>query len=205
MLTIHQLAAIMPQSTEENRKRFIEPLNKAMSEFRINTPSRRAAFLAQVAHESVSLGKVLESTFYSSADRLFALFPHDFKNKADASHYVKKPIECANRIYAKQNGNGSEASGDGWKYRGRGLIQITGRNNYAACGKGIDLDLIAQPELLERPIEACRSAAWFWASHGCNELADSGLFGAITKKINGGYNGAKERLAFYGMAKRALT
>lgn len=203
-VSLSQLKAIMPNSSEENRARFLEPLNKAMAEFRINTPLRISAFLAQLAHESSHLSRIVESTYYKDPARLLALFPRDFKDVSDASEYVKSPEKCANRIYANQNGNGGESSGDGWKYRGRGLIQLTGRANYAECGKALGLEFVGNPELLEQPESACRSAAWFWSVHGCNDLADVGMFGAITKKINGGYNGAKERLAVYAAAKKAI-
>lgn len=95
---------------------------------------------------------------------------------------------------------GNTQPGDGMKYKGRGLIQITGRNNYLECGKALGVDLVTQPELLETNDLACRSAAWFWASHGLNDLADKGDFERITKRINGGYNGLKERQAYYAKA-----
>ena len=95
---------------------------------------------------------------------------------------------------------GNTQPGDGMKYKGRGLIQITGRNNYLECGKALGVDLVTQPELLETNDLACRSAAWFWASHGLNDLADKGDFERITKHINGGYNGLKERQAYYAKA-----
>ncbi|MGZ8172568.1 MAG: glycoside hydrolase family 19 protein [Methylobacter sp.] len=173
MLTIKQLAAIMPHSSIANRERFIAPLNAAMAEFDINTPARVASFLAQIAHESGSL------------------------------KYVR---EIASGIaYEGRKDLGNVHYGDGKRFRGRGLIQITGRANYLECGKGLNLDLIAHPELLEQPVNACRSATWFWNVHGCNELADVGLFETITRKINGGFTHQKERMAFYDAAQRALT
>lgn len=99
---------------------------------------------------------------------------------------------------------GNTQPGDGMKYKGRGLIQITGRNNYLECGKALGVDLVTQPELLETNDLACRSAAWFWASHGLNDLADKGDFERITKRINGGLNGYQERLAYHARAKMAL-
>ena len=100
---------------------------------------------------------------------------------------------------------GNTAPGDGWKYRGRGLIQITGKNNYRACGEALGLDLIAQSELLEKPQHACMSAAWFWASRGLNTLADAGKFDTITARINGGQNGAADRRALYAKALKVLA
>lgn len=201
----HNLAAIMPLSTLDSRDRFIDAINHAMLEYRISTPMRMAAFLAQVGHESAQLSGIIESTYYSSAERLLDLFKNDFKDLLDAKKYTRSPERCANRIYANQNGNGGEESGDGWRYRGRGLIHITGRRNYAECGEAIGLDLLSRPELLEEPLNACRSAAWYWNRHGCNDLADVGMFDAITKRINGGYNGAKERMALYVNAKKVLS
>lgn len=99
---------------------------------------------------------------------------------------------------------GNSQPGDGRRYKGRGLIQITGRNNYLACGNALGLDLIAQPELLEAPVGACRSAAWFWQSRGLNSLADTDKFGSITKSVNGGYNGLDDRLWYWLRARAAL-
>ncbi|NLT99795.1 MAG: glycoside hydrolase family 19 protein, partial [Pseudomonas lundensis] len=106
---------------------------------------------------------------------------------------------------AKRLGNTPEADGDGQKYRGRGLIQITGRANYITCGEALALDLINQPELLEKPQHACMSAAWFWASRGLNTLADAGQFDKITQRINGGQNGAADRQALYARALKVLA
>jgi putative chitinase len=100
---------------------------------------------------------------------------------------------------------GNTAAGDGRRYKGRGLIQITGRANYAACGTALGLDLLAQPELLEQPVSACRSAAWFWRTHGLNELADAGDQVKVTRRINGGTNGLADRLALFEVAKRVLV
>ena len=100
---------------------------------------------------------------------------------------------------------GNVSPGDGRRYKGRGLIQVTGRSNYASCGAALDLDLLASPELLEQPINACRSAAWFWRSHGLNELADAGDQIKVTRRINGGTNGLAERLAYFALAKQVLV
>jgi putative chitinase len=100
---------------------------------------------------------------------------------------------------------GNTSPGDGRRYQGRGLIQITGRANYAACGAALSLDLLAQPELLEQPVNACRSAAWFWRTHGLNELADAGDQVKVTRRINGGTNGLAERTALFAVAQRVLS
>jgi putative chitinase len=205
MITSKTLAAIMPHAKRENIEKYIEPINAAMAKYAINTIDRQAAFLPQIAHESMFLSKVVESTFYSDPKHLFNTFPHVFKSAEDAKAYIRSPEKCANKIYAGKIGNGNEKSGDGYKYRGRGLIQITGKANYAECGKALDLDLINKPELLENPIYAAMSSGWFWNTRNCNQLADVGLFGKITKVINGGYNGSAERLALYANAKKVLA
>ncbi|MDB5937555.1 MAG: chitinase [Massilia sp.] len=100
---------------------------------------------------------------------------------------------------------GNTHPGDGVRYKGRGLIQVTGRDNYADCGDALSLDLLANPELLELPVNAARSAAWFWKTHGLNELADAGDQRAVCKRVNGGYNGLAERLAFFEVAQRVIA
>jgi putative chitinase len=202
-MTPKQLAAAIgcPLTRANN---WVNPLNAAMDRYGINTPARQAAFIAQIGHESALLSVVVESTNYTRADRLLAIYPHDFDSIEDAAKYVKNPEACANRVYANQNGNGPESSGDGWNFRGRGLIQITGRANYASVGRALGLDLEKHPELLAQPVNATMSAAWFWNAHGCNALADQGDFKAITKTINGGFNGLPERLALWRTSKQAL-
>lgn len=156
-------------------------LNDAMLAYDITTPERQAAFLAQVGHESGELNYVRE--IYSG-------------EKYDVG------------TLAARLGNTPEDDGDGEFYRGRGLIQITGRDNYAACSKalfGNESVLIANPELLEQPKYAALSAAWFWESHGCNEMADNGEFQKITRTINGGLNGWKHRADLWVVAQEVLV
>jgi putative chitinase len=156
---------------------FLPFLEDAMHEFEINTPARRAAFLAQVGHESGGLHWLVE--IWGPSD--------------------------SQRRYEGRYDLGNIAPGDGFKFRGRGLIQLTGRANYTAAGKALGVDLVAQPESLGEPGLACRSAGWFWKSRGLNELADAGLFEKITRKIKGGLNGYPERLGLYEAAKAALA
>ena len=120
-----------------------------------------------------------------------------------ASAAARKPEQIANIAYGNRMGN--TARGDGCMYSGRGLIQITGKNNYRACGEALGLDLIAQTEMLEKPQYACMSAAWFWATNGLNTLADAGKFDTVTQRINGGQNGAAGRQALYGHALKVLA
>ena len=131
-----------------------------------------------------------------------AAFLAQIAHESGELRYVKEIASGA--AYEGRKDLGNTQSGDGMRYKGRGLIQITGRNNYAECGKAMGVDLITNPELLETNDLACRSAAWFWASRGLNDLSDRGDFERITKRINGGYNGLKERQAYHARAKRAL-
>ncbi len=183
--------------------KWVLPLSKGMDKFNINTPARQAAFIAQVSHESGRLEKVEECLSYS-AEALLATFPRHF-TPATAQQYARKPQAIANRVYASRMGNGAEIKGDGWKYRGRGLIQITGLDNYKACGVATGLSLVANPDLLLGVNEAAVSAAWFWSSNGCNELADRDDFAGITKRINGGLNGQADRLALFAQAETAFA
>ena len=156
---------------------FFSPLLAAMEEFEINTPARQAAFLAQVGHESGQLRYVCE---LASGE--------DYEGRKDL---------------------GNTEPGDGVRFKGRGLIQVTGRANYLKCSQALfgDDRLLQFPELLEDPALACRSAGWFWQSHGLNELADGGIkeFGFITRKINGGTNGLADRLALFRVAREVLA
>ncbi len=178
------------------------PLNQAMQEFSINTPMRISIFLAQIAHESGGLSTFVENLNYHTAG-LLKTFPKYF-TVATAPQYARNPQKIASKTYANRMGNGDEASGDGWRYRGRGVIQLTGKNNYQACGSALKLDLIKNPELLEEPLNAFRSACWFWTSRNLNTLADAGDFISITRKINGGINGLQERQNYWVAAKRVL-
>lgn len=182
--------------------KWIQPLHQAMAEFHIDTPLRQSAFIAQLAHESQEFHRLEEDLYYTRPERILAVWPRRFASIAEARSYTRNPEALANRVYSRRMGNGDEASGDGWRYRGRGCIQLTGRDNYRQCGTALGLDLIADPDQSLVPLVACRAAAWFWAAHGLNLDADKGWFERITRKINGGLNGMKERREYY---ERALT
>jgi len=201
-ISLEQLQSIMP-AAGERASIFLDFLNRAMDRFEINTAARQTAFLAQVAHESTQLNRTAENLNYS-AQALLSEWPRRF-NAAEVNQYARKPEAIANRAYALRLGNADEASGDGWKYRGRGLLQITGRANYRACAAGIGLPLEAQPELLEEPEGAALSAAWFWDLKNLNGYADKGSFEAITLLINGGKEGLTSRMAFYQKAIAVLN
>lgn len=150
-----------------------EPLSAAMAAYSVDTPERQAAFLAQVGHESGYLIYVKEL-------------------------WGQTPAQTG---YEGRSDLGNSQPGDGYRYRGRGLIQVTGRSNYSRVGIALGLDLVGHPELLEQPAYAAMSAGWFWQSHGCNELADANQFEQITRRINGGLNGQPDRLAIWAKAK----
>jgi putative chitinase len=170
--------------------------------FEINTPKRQAAFLAQVVVESESFTHLSENLNYSEIG-LLTTFKKYF-TKVEAAKYAKNKVAIANRVYASRFGNGPEESGDGWKYRGRGLIQITFHDNYLDCGLGLGVDLLNNPELLETPNLAASSAAWYWKKHGCNALADTDDFRSITKVINGGLNDEDQRESFWGKIRQEM-
>jgi putative chitinase len=201
MITINQLYNIMSLG-KQSIDPFVVPLNEAMAEFRINSAARQSAFIAQLAHESSELRTLQENLNYS-ANGLMRTFPKYF-NAATAGEYARQPRRIANRVYANRMGNGNEASGDGWKHRGMGPIQLTGKDNHGRCGDALGLDLRNNPELLLEPEVGARAAAWFWSSNGLNELADRGDFRLITKRINGGYNGLEDRLAYWAKAKKYI-
>ncbi len=179
-----------------------DPIADACDTHQVDTPLRLAAFLAQTAHESGLFTALVENLNYSAAG-LLATFPTHFDAPA-AAEYAHQPEKIANRVYAGRMGNGEEASGDGWKYRGHGLLQLTGRDDFRDCGAALDLDLLADPDQLLKPVPAALSATWEWNRSGLNELADVGNFLRITLKINGGYNGLKDRIDLYTRAKKAL-
>ena len=199
-VTVEQLKAIMPNT--RHAEDFFRPLNNAMEHVEINTPLRTAMFLAQIAHESQELNRVLENLNYG-APGLLATFKGRF-TPAQANDYARQPERIANRAYADKLGNGNEASGDGWRYRGRGLIQVTGKDNYADCARTLNIDLVASPAFLETPEFAAQSAAWYWRKRDINEPADAGDVKEATKRINAKLLGLAERTEFFTRAKQIL-
>ena len=174
-ITEQQLQSIMPNARRQAGV-FVPVLNTAMQRYQIVGRKRVAAFIAQLGHESGQLRYVREIWGPTPAQA-------KYEGRADL---------------------GNTQPGDGSKYRGRGLIQITGRANYAACGEALGLDLITQPELLELPQYAAMSAAWFWKQNGLNDLADRDQFNTITRRINGGLNGLQDRLEIWSRARAVL-
>ncbi len=169
----------------EAARRFQPVLGPALARFEIRTPRRIAAFLAQCHVESAGFTRLEENLFYTTPARIAAVWPSRFADAAAAEPYARSPERLANRVYANRIGNGPEASGDGWRYRGRGLKQLTGRANYEAAARALDRPYADQPDLVGQPADAALTAAWFFARAGCNALADAASWDAITRRVNG--------------------
>ena len=202
MVSVDQLKQIFPSADGSDLEEICEPLNAAMAEFNISSPQEVAMFLAQCGHESGGFSTVQENLNYR-AETLVKVFPKYFRD-VDPAGYEKQPEKIANRVYSSRMGNGDEASGDGYRFRGRGLIQLTGRDNYVACGTALKTDLLTDPDYLETAEGACRSAAWFWAHNSLNKYADADDIVGCTKRVNGGTIGLEDRTAHYQAAKSIL-
>lgn len=185
-----QALKLTPAKAEE----WIDAINETFERFEINTPERQANFLGQCAHESGGFAVLKENLNYKQ-EALCKVWPKRFPSIDDAEPYHKQPEKIANKVYASRMGNGDEASGDGWKYRGRGLIQLTGHDNYKACGEALGVDLLANPDLVSTPQYAALSAGWFWDKNHLNKYADESDVQGLTKKINGGTHGIEDRVA----------
>lgn len=181
-------------------------ITAAMAKFDINTPQRQAEFLAQVAHESGGFKRLTENLNYDAAG-LARVWPGRFSSGTGPNELARdisrQPEKIANAAYGGRMGN--TAPDDGWKYRGRGLIQLTGRSNYAAAAAALNLPLLDQPDLVATPDVAALTAAWFWSKNGLNRLADARDTRGITQRINGGTVGLDDRLARAAVAVRVLT
>jgi len=179
-------------------------LRAACAEFEIGTAERVAAFLAQLHHESAGLKRTEESFAYS-AQRLMVVWPFRFRTLEHAQKWAAMgPQALANYVYANRMGNGSPITGDGWNYRGRGWIQITGKNNYAEFGRAFDAPLLSQPDFAFLPGYASRIAARYWATRGCSAKADAHDIAGITRAINGGLTGLSERTATWRQFRALL-
>lgn len=180
-LTIPMLIDAGLQPTQA--RQFAEPLAAACARFEINTPRRIAGLIGQCMIESARFTALEENLRYRP-EVLARVFPSRVKGDA-AALCAKGPQAIANRVYSLKNGNGSEASGDGWAYRGRGLIQLTGRDNYAAAAAACGKLYLERPDLVAQPEDACLTAAWYFAKAGCNALADAQDLDGITRRVNG--------------------
>jgi len=183
--------------------KWFDPLLETFARFDISTPYRQAAFVGQCQHESGNF-KTLEENLNYKAESLIRTWPSRF-DAENAEEYAHNPEKIANKVYAGRMGNGNEESGDGWKYHGRGLIQLTGKDNYTLCGDALMLDLLRDPEILLTPQGAALSAGWFWKKHGLNECAEAKQYELMTKRINGGNLGLEDRIAKIDAAVNVLV
>jgi putative chitinase len=203
-LTKQQLKQLLPKNPYVDH--WHEALAQLLPDYDINTPQRIAAFIAQCAHESGEFMKIKENLNYKAAS-LRALFGKYFPNDELAMAYASKPNKqeaIANRIYANRMGNGDEKSGDGYRYCGRGLIQLTGKSNYQAFADSLEMSVEDVPEYLATFEGAAQSACWFWESNNLNRFADKGDIKGLTKAINGGFIGLEDRIKHYEHALHVL-
>ena len=203
MLTAGQFADLFPRCSDPDG--WVDAMNEVFPKYEINTNRRVAAFLAQCGHESGGWRTFSENLNYS-AKALDALFGKYFKRAGrDAEEYARQPEKIANVVYANRMDNGDTASGDGWRYRGRGPIQLTGKHNYAKFSDDMDVDAVNNPDMVSEDKEvALMSAIWYWNSNKLNRYADSGDIKTLTKRINGGYIGLEDRIHHWEMCLEAL-
>jgi putative chitinase len=183
-------------TTPELADLWAESLNETCERFAIDSPFRIAGFLSNTAHESAGFKFVKENLNYSAAS-LMRVWPTRFPTVEVAQRYAMNPEKIANRAYSDRMGNGDEASGDGWKFIGRGLIQLTGKNNYVAYSLACDNEALQYPQIVELPKYAAESAGWFWDVNRLNTLADAQDVKGMCRRINGGFNGLEDRQAKY--------
>jgi putative chitinase len=191
MITKEQLTKILNTGDAALVDKLLPGINEALVKFQINTPLRISHFLAQLLHESGNLLRTIENLNYG-APGLLSTFRKYFTVE-QATQYARKPEKIAARVYANRMENGDEATGDGWKYRGRGYIQLTGKSNYKALTESLNVDFVANPDLVATPQYAALSAGWYWNSRGINKLADADDILKVTKAINGGTIGLEDR------------
>jgi putative chitinase len=204
MITLELLQKMCPGTKKTQLEKYVGPLYTiAMYYGILDTKERTAAFLSQLAHESGGFNIIIENLNYSAVG-LTRVFSKYFPTLVIANQYARKPEQIANRVYANRMRNGDEKSGDGWKFRGRGLIQITGRANYTSFAQSLEMDLDATVEYLETPSGATVSAGWFWDANKLNSYCDKDDFIGLTKRINGGTNGLADRQHHYEVALQYL-
>jgi putative chitinase len=204
MLTLSQLKQLLPKNPYVEH--WHHALEQLFPDYDINTPRRMAAFIAQCAHESGGFMVLKENLNYKAAT-LRKIFPKYFPNDQIAQEYASKPnkqVAIASRVYANRMGNGDEASQEGWKFCGRGLIQLTGKSNYQAFADSLEMDINDVPEYLATFEGAAQSACWFWETNKLNQWADAGDILTLTKRINGGTIGLEDRKKHYDHALHVL-
>lgn len=200
-LTKEQLKQLLPKNPYIDQ--WHTALSQLLPDYEINSPQRIAAFIAQCAHESGNFIFLTENLNYKAAS-LLKVFPKYFKDMDTAKAYEKKPEKIANKIYANRMGNGDEASGEGYKYRGRGLIQLTGKTNYTWFAASLEISPEEAAEYTQTFEGAAQSACWFWETNKLNQWADTGDILTLTKRINGGTIGLEDRIKHYKHALHVL-
>ena len=205
MVTLDLLTHMCPKTKVNILEGYLEPLNTVAEYYEMNVnPARLAGFLAQTAHESGGYTAIKENLNYS-AKGLRSTFGKYFPNDEIANQYAKKPERIANRVYGNRMSNGPEESGDGYRFCGRGLIQLTGRANYTKFANDLGMSIEETIAYLETPNGAVSSAGWFWDNNKLNQYCDSGDFVTLTKRINGGTIGLEDRKHHYEIAMHYLT
>jgi putative chitinase len=206
MLTAEQFNQLFPRA--QDPQGWVDSMNNVFPNYELDSPKRIAAFLAQCGHESGGW-TVFEENLNYSAKGLMGIFKKYFPDESTATAYQRQPEKIANKVYANRMGNGPESSGDGWKYRGRGPIQLTGKDNYRAFAKEMFDDwenLFNNPDWVNADRDfALMSAIWFWNKNKLNREADAGDIKTMTRKINGGYIGLEDRIHHYEDAIKLLT
>lgn len=187
----------------------VDPFNETFQRFGILTPAQQASWIGQCGHECGNF-RILEENLNYRAPTLLKLFPKTPKRQwgftpEEAAAYEKQPQRIANRIYSNRMGNRDEASGDGWRFRGSGFLQLTGHSNFYHAGQALGVDFVMQPELVRTPMYAAQTAGWFWQTHKLNQYADSGDFVTMTKRINGGTIGLDDRIKHINHALHVLS
>lgn len=187
----------------------VDPFNETFQRFGILTPAQQASWIGQCGHECGNF-RILEENLNYRAPTLLKLFPKTPKRQwgftpEEAAAYEKQPQKIANRIYSNRMGNRDKASGDGWRFRGSGFLQLTGHSNFYHAGQALGVDFVMQPELVRTPMYAAQTAGWFWQTHKLNQYADSGDFLTMTKRINGGTIGLEDRIKHINHALHVLS
>jgi len=185
-------------------EQWVDALNATFQRFNIDTPVRQASFIGQCGHECGNF-KILEENLNYRAEVLMRLWKSRFPTIEIANEYARNPKKIANKVYASRMGNRDESSGDGFRFRGRGCIQLTGHANYFHAGKACDVDFVMEPDLVATPQYAAMTAGWFWDTHKLNQFADVRDFKTMTKKINGGFIGLDDRIKHINHAIQVLT
>ena len=203
MITVEQLKKAVPNITDANVLKYIDALNATFARYHINTPLRIAHYLSQVGHESLSFSVMQENLNYS-AEGLVRTFPKYFSTLQVARQYARQPMKIASKVYANRLGNGSEATGEGWIYRGKGAIQLTGKVNHEMYGKNVGVDFVSNPELLLSLPYVIDSSGWYFSVMNLLPVCDNDNCKVLTRKINGGYNGYDDRVKRLLIAKQVL-